>query len=266
MAYIQCDFFSKVLKVSSQINVILPDDIEDFTDEEGKIPVIYLLHGLSDNHTGWQRYTSVERYVQKWGFALVIPDVQRSFYTDMEDGYNYWTYVSEELPEIAKNYFPISDKRENTFTAGLSMGGYGAVKLALIHPERYAAAASLSGAVDLARRIMDFSDEEEKMAEFRRVFGNLEKMKGSSNDLFYLLDKVVEDKEKIPELYLCCGTEDFLYQDNLTFKNLCEKKGVDLTFEEEKAGHEWEYWDKKIQDVFRWLYRVHSSSLSSSST
>ncbi|RCW50459.1 MULTISPECIES: alpha/beta hydrolase family protein [unclassified Halanaerobium] len=265
MAYIQCDFFSEVLKVSTQINVILPDDIEDFKDKNGKIPVIYLLHGLSDNHTGWQRYTSVERYVQKWGYALVMPDVQRSFYTDMKNGYNYWTYVSEELPKIAENYFPISDKKEDNYVAGLSMGGYGAVKLALRLPDKFAAAASLSGAVDLARRIMDFSDDEKRMAEFRRIFGVLEKLKGSSNDLLYLLSEV-QDVEKLPRLYLCCGTEDFLYQDNLTFKKICEEKGVDLTFEEEKAGHEWEYWDKKIQDVFRWFYQFRSSSLSSSST
>jgi len=254
-----------VLKVSTQINVILPDDIKDFKDEKGKIPVIYLLHGLSDNHTGWQRYTSVERYVQKWGYALVIPDVQRSFYTDMENGYNYWTYVSEELRQIAENYFPISNKREDNYVAGLSMGGYGAVKLALRLPEKFAAAASLSGAVDLARRITDFSDEEEKMAEFRRVFGDLDKMKGSSNDLLHLLSEV-KDVEKLPRLYSCCGTEDFLYQDNLIFKKICEEKGVDLTFDEEKAGHEWEYWDKKIQDVFRWFYQSRSSDLSSSST
>ena len=79
---------------------------------------------------------------------VIMPGAERSFYADMEHGYKYWTYISEELPSIMKSFFPISDKREDTFVAGLSMGGYGAMKLAFNHPERYAAAASLSSAVD----------------------------------------------------------------------------------------------------------------------
>src|SRR5213080_4930690 len=113
-------------------------------------PVLYLLHGLSDDDTIWLRRTSIERYVAPLGLAVVMPQVHRSFYTDQASGGNYWTFLSEELPELVGTLFRVSQRREDTFVAGLSMGGYGAVKWALRQPDRFAAAASLSGGLDVA--------------------------------------------------------------------------------------------------------------------
>ena len=115
----------------------------------GDAPVLYLLHGLSDDDTIWLRRTSIERYAAPLGLAVVMPQVARSFYTDEAHGNRYWTFLSEELPQLARSFFHLSDRREDTFVAGLSMGGYGALKWALHRPGRFAAAASLSGALDL---------------------------------------------------------------------------------------------------------------------
>jgi S-formylglutathione hydrolase FrmB len=136
MALIHCNFFSEVLKLSTSMYVILPQRTQNQIGMQGTVkkdkhPTLYLLHGLSDDHTIWLRRTSIERYVANLGLAVVMPEVHRSFYTDMVNGYNYWTFISEELPEIARSFFPLSDKREDNFVAGLSMGGYGAFKLAL---------------------------------------------------------------------------------------------------------------------------------------
>ena len=152
MAFIQCGFFSEVLGLSTSMNVILPQSSAGQIGMEGKSfsekhHTLYLLHGLSDDHTIWMRRTSIERYAASLGIAVVMPAVHRSFYTDMANGYNYWTFVSEELPAIARSFFPLSDAREDNFVAGLSMGGYGAFKLALRCPDKFAAAASLSGAL-----------------------------------------------------------------------------------------------------------------------
>ena len=111
--------------------------------------MLYLLHGLSDDHTAWLRYTSIERYATARGLAVVMPAVHRSFYADEAHGHAYWQFVSEELPRIVAAFFRLSERPEDTFVAGLSMGGYGALKLGLHHPERFAAVASLSGAVDV---------------------------------------------------------------------------------------------------------------------
>ena len=125
MALIQCDFFSESLGFSTSMNVILPQPARE------RYRVLYLLHGMSDDHTIWCRRTSIERYVDPLGLAVVMPAVHRGYYTDMAAGYRYWTFISEELPALARSFFPLSHKREDTFVAGLSMGGYGAFKLAL---------------------------------------------------------------------------------------------------------------------------------------
>src|SRR5690554_3728055 len=160
-----------------------------------KYPTLYLLHGLSDDHTIWLRRTNIERYVSNRGIAVVMPAVHRSFYTDMAIGYKYWTFVSEELPDIARSFFPLSDSREDNFVAGLSMGGYGAFKMALRCPEKFAAGASLSGALDLSKVV------ERHFDEFRTIFGSPEKVKGSEEDLFYLAEKMAKSHGDKPELF-----------------------------------------------------------------
>ena len=248
MAFIQCSFHSEVLGIASSMNVILPQSRRSDLNRDGGFPVLYLFHGLSDDYTIWHRRTSIERYVEGKNIAVVMPGVNRSFYADMKYGYKYWTFISEELPEITRSLFPISDKREDNFVAGLSMGGYGALKLALNHPDRYAAAASLSGAVDVVGCFL-----QQDMPELEIIFGNKESVKGSSNDLFFLAEKIAASADPKPRLYQCCGTEDFLYQDNINFLNHCRKLSLDLTYEEEPGNHNWAYWDMKIQRVLEWL-------------
>lgn len=246
MALIHCQFFSKVLKVATAMDVILPEPPQ----AGRRYPVLYLLHGLSDDQTIWQRRTSIERYVQCMELAVVMPAVQRSFYADMACGYRYWTFISEELPALAQAFFPLSAAREETFVAGLSMGGYGAFKLALTYPERYAAAASLSGALDILSVVR--MEDESWRAEVQLMFGDLDRLAGSPNDLFHLARQAPGALAR-PRLYQCCGTEDFLYPDNLRFKELALSLGLDLTYEEGPGEHEWAYWDQQIQRVLAWL-------------
>jgi S-formylglutathione hydrolase FrmB len=256
MALIHCDFFSEVLGISTSMCVILPQNTRSQigmagSEKKEKYPTLYLLHGLSDDHTIWQRRTSIERYVSDLGLAVVMPAAGRSFYTDMKHGYKYFTFISEELPEIARQFFPLSEKREDTFAAGLSMGGYGAFKLALSCPDKYASAASLSGAVDMGARFR--SNEVLDTTEFENVFGNLNSFDGSENDLYALAKKVLASDGPKPKLYQCCGTEDFLYEDNKSFKKFIEGTDFDYTYEEGPGVHEWAYWDAEIQKVLKWL-------------
>ncbi len=254
MALIHCDFFSKVLDLSTSMVVILPQLNPAQGGRRRKFPTLYLLHGLSDDHTAWQRWTSIERYVEPLGLAVVMPAVHRSFYTDMARGYRYWTFVSEELPALARSFFPLSDARRDNFVAGLSMGGYGAFKLALSHPDRYAGAASLSGALDIVRvaKGEDEDDGDEWRDEMRGIFGNPNKVAGSANDLFHLARQVARLRVR-PRLYQCCGTEDSLYADNIRFKEVAESAGLDLTYDEGPGEHEWGYWDRQIQAMLAWL-------------
>jgi len=256
MALFQCEFKSETLGFQTTMNVILPQKTKSQIEAEGnpsknKYPVLFLFHGLSDNHTTWLRRTSIERYVEPLGLAVIMPNVHRSFYTDMASGGKYWTFISEELPRIARSFFPLSDKREDNFVAGLSMGGYGAFKLAMSFPEKYAAAASLSGVTDIVNQISISGILSKK--EWENIFGDLYKVAGSKNDLFYLAEKLAQSEGQKPSLFQCCGTEDFLYKDNVKFRDHCRNLNLDLTYEEEPGSHEWGYWDRKLQRMLKWL-------------
>ncbi|MFD1676886.1 alpha/beta hydrolase [Alicyclobacillus fodiniaquatilis] len=251
MALINCHFFSDVLGLSTSMTVILPQQtttqIGMQNQKSGeKRKTLYLLHGMSDDDTIWVRRTSIERYVAPLGLAVVMPQVHRSAYTDMVYGNRYWTFLSEELPQIARSFFPLSDRREDNFVAGLSMGGYGAMKWALRKPDQFAAAASLSGGVNRAKKRTD------RNRDHFLAFGDTE-VAGTENDLFWLLKQCDAADGSKPKLYQCCGTEDFLYEDNVLFRDACRQTNLDFTYEEEPGTHEWGYWDKKIQDVLAWL-------------
>jgi S-formylglutathione hydrolase FrmB len=256
MALLHVNFSSDTLSLQCAMDVILPQRTlaEMQSTPQPKVPTLYLLHGLSDDHTIWQRRTSIERYVEGRNLAVVMPAVQRSFYTDMANGGKYWQFISEEVPAVARSLFPLSEKREDNFVAGLSMGGYGAFKLALAHPERFAAAASLSGAVEIAAIVdHDHGDQQDPwIVEMTNIFGDLSKLAGSPNDLRYLAGQAAAAPQK-PRLYQCCGTEDFLYKDNLSFRDFIRPLGFDYTYAEGPGEHVWAFWDEYIQKVLNWM-------------
>ncbi|GAB3598355.1 alpha/beta hydrolase family protein [Angustibacter peucedani] len=267
MALVRVDWFSEVLEMGTSTLVLLPQattaqigvDSPDDGAAGGEEPVaaqgfptLYLLHGLSDDATAWTRYTSVERFTSAAGLAVVMPQVGRSFYTDAAHGGRWWTHVSEELPQVMRSFFRLSSRREDTFVAGLSMGGYGAMKWALRRPQDVAAAASLSGALDLAARQGTgdlYADIESTVFDGRRV-------EGSDDDLLALLRGLdAAGRAALPRLYVGCGTEDHLLPENERFLALAAERGVDVTTDLRPGEHEWGLWDRVVRDVVDWLPR-----------
>lgn len=259
MALMHVQFFSDVLGLSMNMDVILPQQTNgqigmEGAAQSGQYKTMYLLHGMSDDQTIWQRRTSIERYVSKLGIAVVMPTTHLAWYTDTAYGMKYWTFISEELPYICRDFFPrMSDKREDTLAAGLSMGGYGAWKLGLGASDTFGAAASLSGALDIV------GDYERNMKErpdlrplFEGIFGSRKQLEGSDNDILALADKLAAQKKELPRLYAWCGTEDFLYGGNRKAWAHVEKLGYDLTCRESAGDHQWKYWDERIRDVLQW--------------
>ncbi len=257
MALLHVSFHSEVLGKAVQMNVVLPQrskgqiGMDSITEKVQTYPTLYLLHGMSDDYTIWERRTSIERYATEKGLAVVMPDGALSWYTDMKCGAgNYFTFMSKELPAVCRDFFPkMSDKREETFVAGLSMGGYGAMKLGLLCPEIFGYAASLSGAVDFTHL---YGGARNAYAEM--ICGDLEKdFKGSDNDLFAAAERLAASDRVKPKLYMWCGTEDFLYESNVRMRDHLTSLGCDLVYRESKGVHSWHYWDKWIQDVLAWL-------------
>ena len=257
MIRLRTDFFAESLGMGTSMVALMPQaasgigmegaDATSGSAADGPgVPVLYLLHGLSDDCTIWERRTSIERYATEKGIAVVMPEVRRSFYTDEAVGEAYWTFVAEELPRIVARTFRVSTAREDTFVAGLSMGGFGAFKLALNHPERFAAAASLSGALDPANLPLELHTGH--LAE--RVWGGRD-IAGTADDLLGLVGR--RDPAELPALFLDCGTEDQLIDQNRRFLAATEDAGVEVTSRLRPGAHTWEFWDEGIQDVLDWL-------------
>jgi S-formylglutathione hydrolase FrmB len=249
MAHARIDLFSDVLGLSTSITVLLPQRTTRQIGLSGAVtdgtPVLYLLHGLSDDDTTWTRRTSLERYVADLGLAVVMPAAHRSFYTDEVHGLPFWTYLTVELPELVRGMLRLDPAPEETFVAGLSMGGYGALKWALREPHRFGAAASLSGALGLG----DGALTSDWAPTFRRVFGD--RITGTDDDVLHLAGEV--DPAACPPLYVACGSSDDLVEQSRAFLRVAEGRGLPVTAVLDDGGHDWAYWDARIQDVLAWL-------------
>jgi S-formylglutathione hydrolase FrmB len=257
MALIDCKFFSETLGMCSSLRVILPETTRERSGDNkvshagaAGFPghkTLYLLHGMSDDESVWTRSTCIERYATAVGLAVVMPNVHRSFYANMRHGYRYWDFVSQELLEKARDFFPLSSAREDNFVAGLSMGGHGAFKLALRLPEVFSAAASLSGVTDA----IEF--RESRAVDYALIFGEHGPARGSEHDLFHLATALAASGAPRPRLYQCCGTEDFLLTQNRALRDHLQPLGFDYVYAEDPGNHDWAYWDRAIERTLKWL-------------
>lgn len=242
MAHLRCDFRSEVLDMNTSMAVVLPDG-----GKMSSTRVVYLLHGLADNCSGWSRYTSVERYARKYGVALVIPEVQRSFYVDMASGLDYFTFVHDELREICMRFFGFSEERSMTYIMGLSMGGYGSLKCAFSTPLRYAGVAAFSPVTDIAYVNSDASDGTRR--EFDAIFGP---SISPDDDLYDLLSRT--DAIDIPPVYIACGESDARLFHSRQMESSLASKGVDVLFEHWAGNHNWDFWDEAVKRGFEYFF------------
>ena len=248
--FLEMNFRSKELQRVTQVNVILPHG-KGGSDVPFK--TLWLLHGLSDNHTAWMRNTSIERYASKYNLAVIMPNVDRSWYADTAYDANYFSYITKELPEICRNSFKgLSEKREDNIIAGLSMGGYGALKCALTYPEQYGSCISLSGSLDITRKERPYN-----LKEWRSIFGfgieSALELEGSEHDLFALAKADKDDGKVFPKIYMWCGTEDSLLRVNNLFDQHLTDLGIAHKYETSEGDHSWKWWDLHIQDSLEWI-------------
>lgn len=261
MALLQLNFASRVLARQADVTVLLPERDEQFSSHRDKLEacrVLYLLHGLGGDRTSWTRNTRIENLVRDTNVAVIMPQVEHGFYTDMASGQPYFTFVAEELPRYLASILPLSSRREDTFVCGASMGGYGAFKLALTHPGRFSRAAALSGALDIQRFVSTFTLDG---FDARLAFGERLAVAGTTDDLFYLLERDIAEGCELPALYSFCGTEDILLEESRTFaahvRALRESgASLDFTAVEGPGEHLWTTWDANLTPALAWLLSI----------
>ena len=245
MALLRIDHVPETVKVNLPLNVILPDPGKIGVVPLAKRKVLYLLHGLSDDASAWQRYSSIETLADSYGLVVVMPSVGRSFYIDQPNGQKYFSYLTDELPHYLADIFGLAPRREDTFIAGNSMGGYGAFKAALLRPERYAAAASLSGVLSLA--ILQTLPDDPRQKEFALLFGDLEKLAGSEHDPAVWLQNAAKNPAILPHLFIAVSRQEDIYPLSGMFHAACQSLGIQSEYHEEDGGHNWFFWDGQIR-------------------
>ena len=229
------------------VDVILP---------QGEVPprghrTVWLLHGMSDNETMWQRRTSIERYADAHNVAVIMPAVQLSCYADMAHGYPFYTFITDELPRIMREFFPLSSAREDNYVVGLSMGGEGACKIGLSKPENYSVIGCLSaGAYNHEPIPTDRLDPENPyhIWEFNRFDG--QPIEGTPRDCFGNAKKIIAEGKPIPRIYHAIGSSDFLLDAahrTCDFFRSFDGNPFDYFYEEDPGAHTWDFWDLHIQ-------------------
>lgn len=262
MAIYTVQYFSEALRRQTVFCVCTPNDIEkekkaDNLCFQRGTKTLFLLHGYSANFNDWITMSKIRELSEKYNFAFVMPSGDNSFYVDSESlGCRYGTFIGEELPEYVRNNFGLASDRMDTFIGGLSMGGFGAIRNGLRYPQRFSKICGLSSAMIL-HRISGMkpgeADEIGNYAYYTQIFGNLQQNLYTDNNPEYLIQKLNREGQEIPSMYLTCGTEDSLLEENRQFKEFLEQQNVPLLYCESPGKHDWQFWNEKIEEAVQWL-------------
>ena len=262
MAFAQISFMSKSLLRNVTFNAVIPVDnaLFPFNQEKEKKPfkTLYLLHGLFGHYMDWVNDSRIQSLAQIKKLAVIMPSGENKFYVDIEASLEmYGKFIGEELVNFTRDLFPLSRDRKDTFIAGLSMGGYGAIRNGIKYSDTFGYAAGLSSALIQDQVLASTYDVKDtpfgNRKYFESVFGDLDKLPGSDMDIYALVKNRLAEKKLIPNIYIACGTEDSLLQNNRDFKDFLIQNKVPVNYVEGPGGHDFTFWDTYIEKVLDWL-------------
>ena len=244
MASITLSFHSEALERTVPLRALVP--LEDAP--RVPMPAMYLLHGLYGSEQDWFQYTRVMLWARAKGLAVFCPAGENGFYVNQADtGEAYMRYVGEELPAFTRRLFPLSSRREDTFIAGLSMGGYGALNAGLTYPETFGKVAALSAALRPWKRM----DKPQGVCVQRPAYARA--LFGQDTEPWDTLTLSRQCGARAPELWLSCGAQDDLLEENIALVDGLRQAGIPAYFDQPPGAHNWDFWDREIQRVIDWL-------------
>ena len=259
MALIEINFISKCLMRNVTVNAIIPFDkiLMDVQEQKERKPfkTLYLMHGIFGNYMDWISGTRIQRWAEEKDLAVIMPSGENHFYVDCNaNGERFGEFIGKELPEKMRELFPLSDKREDTFIGGLSMGGYGAIVNGLKYNDTFGYIVGLSSALILEDIVSDVPEITKMIfgsGYANTVFGNA--AIGSENDYYTLAESFGKSEKQMPQIYMCCGLDDELLEKNRKYAAFLKAKGFSITYEEGPGNHEWDFWDRYIKKAIDWL-------------
>lgn len=263
MAVMKVNYMSATLKRYVDVQVILP--IEDtklldpaLVNKPKKYKTLYLLHGFAGDASSWLYGSRIFKLARDRNLAVVMPMGNNSFYIDRKEiDVMYGSYIANELVDITRKMFPLSNKKEDTFIGGLSMGGFGSLLVGSKYNEVFGGIIALSGPVFLPslpfeKQLIANLNQTKGYLEY--IFGDLNKIVGSENDPLHMVLKAHANK-KLPRLYIACGSEDYVYPNVESYVSILKENHVDFTYEKGKGEHEWTFWDEYIEKAIDWYLK-----------
>lgn len=259
MSVFRTSFASDALCRYVNLTVIIPFESPGQPDlqktKPKKFKTLYLLHGFGGCQDDWMDYTRIRDIAEQNNLAVVLPSGENSFYVDTGIfSAQYGTLFGKELVEYTRRAFPLSDRREDTFIGGLSMGGFGAMRLGCRYHENFSKIFSFSGAFiidDIAGKKPGYHDLIADYDYYVRTFGNLDLVKNSEKDPLWCLDQAIAAGEA-PQLYLACGEDDFLLRENREMKAELEQRTVTFEYHESPGIHDWVFWNEYLEKAVKW--------------
>ncbi len=246
MALLHVKYHSEILGMPVEMAVLLPQTV---TENIQSFPTLYLLHEMGEGHTSWLRKTSLERYVDELSLAVVMPAGHTSYYTDMYHGKPYFTFITEELPALCENMFPLSQTKDERFIAGNGIGGYGALKAGLSASNTFSVAAAFSSPIN----VLGIADRLEKQRAIV-IFGQVDELNNSPNNLYKAAESLLNLNKPLSEFYISCIEENNLLEENESFNTYLKNFGVKTTFEKTIGEHtDWKHWDHAVEKFISWL-------------
>jgi S-formylglutathione hydrolase FrmB len=264
MAQFQVNYFSGALMKVTTVQVIVPNDlipimVEGNEHYKRETKTLYLLHGFSGGGMDWMLGSQIQELAIRYNLAIVMPTGDNSFYLDGKGtGRAYGTFVGEELVNYIAKTFGLSGKKEDIYIGGLSMGGFGAIHTAFKYCDTFHKAFALSSALiihNIKNIEPDFKDAIADYDYYRFTFGDLSKLEESENNPEVLVKKMHKEGKQVPSLFMACGTEDFLLQENRSFHEFLVKENVDVAYQESTGIHDWKFWDEYLEPAIKWMLK-----------
>lgn len=262
MAVLEVNFISECLMRTVPMNVILPADKLPLPGQKRQpvkpFKTLYLLHGIIGNYTDWLYGTRIQRWAEEKNLAVVMPSGDNASYLDRESENNYYgQFIGQELVDITRKMFRLSERREDTFIGGLSMGGAGALRNGLKYAGTFGCIAALSSAFPMEH--FDELTEDgfyftQKKSYMQSTYGqDLDAAVRSDKNPRILVDRLISEGKAFSEIYMACGLQDGLLEDNRKFVDYLKERSIPVTYVEEDGSHEWDFWDRQIKKVLDWL-------------
>ncbi len=261
MSFIEYTYFSPSIWRQTTFHMCLPNDTPELMREgnacyDRPMKTLMLLQGYSGNTLDWPLGSLVSDIALRYNLAVIMPSGDNSFYLNASGCcFKYADFVGFELLDYVRRTFHLSEKAEDTFIAGLSMGGFGAIHAGLSHPEKYGKIIGLSSAM-IVNTLKDIHPgEKDEIADYdyyRFVFGDLTKVKETENDPEYIIKKRLQKGDTIQPIFMACGSEDFLIANNREFRDFLMEHQVDLTYKESEGIHDWKFWNHYLEPAIKW--------------